>query len=260
MFRPCIDLREGKVVQIVGGTLSDSGTGVRTNFVASHPPAWFAAKYRADNLCGGHVIALGPGNEAAAREALGAWPRGLQYGGGVTAANALDWLKAGAERVIVTSWVFRDGALDVERLAEMVATVGRERLVLDLSCRKRGDDYFVVTDRWQKFTDLRLGPEVFARLAASCSEFLVHAVDVEGLCRGIDGRLVSDLAAWSPVPVTYAGGARCLEDLERVEELGGGRVDLTIGSALDLFGGTGVRYADAVAFNRSRPASSRIGR
>ncbi|MBL9175428.1 MAG: phosphoribosylformimino-5-aminoimidazole carboxamide ribotide isomerase [Verrucomicrobiales bacterium] len=258
VFRPCIDLREGKVVQIVGGTLSDSGFGVRTHFVASHPPAWFAARYRADNLRGGHVIALGPGNEAAAREALGAWPGGLQYGGGVTSANAPAWLDAGAERVIVTSWVFREGALDAERLAELVTTVGRERLVLDLSCRKRGDDYFVVTDRWQKFTELRLGPEVFARLAASCSEFLVHAVDVEGLCHGIDGNLVSDLAAWSPVPVTYAGGARSLEDLERVEELGGGRVDLTIGSALDLFGGTGVRYVDAVAFNRSRPQRPRV--
>lgn len=258
MFRPCIDLREGKVVQIVGGTLSDSGAGVRTNFVASHPPAWFATQYRNDDLRGGHVIALGPGNEAAAREALGAWRGGLQYGGGVNASNAASWLEAGAERVIVTSWVFRNGALDAERLADLVTAVGRDRLVLDLSCRKRGDDYFVVTDRWQNFTDLRLGPEVFARLAASCSEFLVHAVDVEGLCRGIDGKLVSDLAAWSPVPVTYAGGARSLEDLERVEELGGGRVDLTIGSALDLFGGTGVRYVDAVAFNRSRPVRPRV--
>lgn len=258
MFRPCIDLREGKVVQIVGGTLSDSGAGVRTNFVATHPPAWFASRYRSDDLRGGHVIALGPGNEAAAREALGAWPGGLQYGGGVNSSNASSWLDAGAERVIVTSWVFRDGVLDTARLAELVALVGRDRLVLDLSCRKRGNDYFVVTDRWQTFTDLRLGPEVFARLAASCSEFLVHAVDVEGLCRGIDGTLVSDLAAWSPIPATYAGGARSLEDLERVEELGGGRVDLTIGSALDLFGGTGVRYQDAVAFNRSRPIRPRF--
>lgn len=252
MFRPCIDLRGGRVVQIVGGTLSDTGDDVRTNFVSEQPPAWFSGQYRRDDLRGGHVIALGPGNDAAAREALGAWPGGMQYGGGVHSGNAAGWLEAGASHVIVTSWVFREGRLDEERLTEVVGRVGRDRLVLDLSCRKRGPDYVVVTDRWQKFTDLNLGPAVFARLAAFCSEFLVHAVDVEGLCRGIDDGLVANLAEWSPVPVTYAGGARSLEDLERVEQLGRGRVDLTIGSALDLFGGHGVRYAEAVAFNRRR--------
>ena len=243
------------MVQIVGGTLTDQGDGVRTHFVADHPSSWFAERYREDGLRGGHVIALGPGNDAAARDALAAWPGGLQYGGGVNAANAPAWLEAGASHVIVTSWVFREGRLDGERLSELVARVGRDRVVLDLSCRKRDDDYFVVTDRWQKFTDLRLGPEVFQRLAASCSEFLVHAVDVEGLCRGIDGGLVAQLGEWCPLPVTYAGGARSLEDLLTVEELGRGRVDLTIGSALDLFGGSGVRYADAVAFNRRQSAS-----
>lgn len=250
MFRPCIDLRDGRVVQIVGGTLTDHGGGVRTNFVAEHPASWFARRYREDGLTGGHVIALGPGNESAARDALGAWPGGLQYGGGVNAGNAGAWLEAGASKVIVTSWVFREGRLDEDRLRDLIAGVGVDRLVLDLSCRKRGGDYFVVTDRWQKFTDLKLGPEVFRRLSGSCSEFLVHAVDVEGLCRGIDGGLVRDLAEWSPLPVTYAGGAHSLEDLSNVQELGRGRVDLTIGSALDLFGGSGVRYADAVAFNR----------
>ena len=238
------------MVQIVGGTLTDHGGGVRTNYVAEQPASWFARRYQEDELTGGHVIALGPGNESAARDALGAWPGGLQYGGGVNAGNAAAWLEAGASKVIVTSWVFREGRLDEERLRDLVAGVGPNRLVLDLSCRKRGSDYFVVTDRWQKFTDLKLGPEVFRRLAESCSEFLVHAVDVEGLCRGIDGGLVRDLADWSPLPVTYAGGAHSLEDLSKVQELGRGRVDLTIGSALDLFGGTGVRYADAVAFNR----------
>lgn len=252
MFRPCIDLRNGQVVQIVGGSLSDSGEGIRTNFVAEQPPRWFVELYRRDQLTGGHVIALGPGNEAAAREALGAWPGGLQYGGGVNADNAAAWLEAGASHVIVTSWVFREGRLEQDRLAELVRRIGRERLVLDLSCRKRGDDYFVVTDRWQKFTDLKLGPETFAALARQCAEFLVHAVDVEGLCRGIDGELVASLAGWSPLPATYAGGAKSLEDLATVQRLGQGRVDLTIGSALDIFGGTGVRYADAVAFNRGQ--------
>lgn len=237
------------MVQIVGGSLSDTGEGVRTNFVAEQPPRWFAELYRRDQLTGGHVIALGPGNEAAAREALGAWPGGLQYGGGVNADNAPDWLDAGASHVIVTSWVFRDGRLDWDRLAELVRRIGRERLVLDLSCRRRGDDYFVVTDRWQKFTDLKLAPETFATLARHCAEFLVHAVDVEGLCRGIDGDLVAQLAGWSPLPATYAGGAKSLDDLATVQRLGQGRVDLTIGSALDIFGGAGVRYADAVDFN-----------
>lgn len=240
------------MVQIVGCSLSDSGEGVRTNFVAEQPPRWFAELYRRDRLTGGHVIALGPGNEAAAREALGAWPGGLQYGGGVNADNAAAWLEAGASHVIVTSWVFREGRLEQDRLAELVRRIGRERLVLDLSCRKRGDDYFVVTDRWQNFTDLKLGPETFAALARQCAEFLVHAVDVEGLCRGIDGELVAQLAEWSPLPATYAGGAKSLEDLATVQRLGQGRVDLTIGSALDIFGGAGVRYADAVAFNRGQ--------
>jgi phosphoribosylformimino-5-aminoimidazole carboxamide ribotide isomerase len=222
---------------------------VTTNFVSEKPPRWFAEQYRQDQLLGGHVIALGPGNEAAAREALGAWPGGLQYGGGVNADNAAAWLDAGAAHVIVTSWVFRAGRLEWERLAELVRRIGRERLVLDLSCRKRGDDYFVVTDRWQNYTDLKLGAETFATLAQHCAEFLVHAVDVEGLCQGIDEELVARLADWSPLPTTYAGGAKSLADLETVERLGRRRIDLTIGSALDLFGGHGVRYAEALAFN-----------
>lgn len=257
MFRPCIDLHDGKVKQIVGGSLGDDPAGLRTNFVAEQPPAWFASMYRRDGLRGGHVICLGPGNEGAAREALAAYPGGLQLGGGVNTDNARAWLDHGASHVIVTSWVFREGRLDEARLAALVSVVGRERLVLDLSCRKRDGGYFVVTDRWQRFTAMRLGPDTFARLAASCAEFLVHAVDVEGLCRGIDEGLVADLAAWSPLPVTYAGGAQSLADLEAVTRLGRGRVDLTIGSALDIFGGCGVRYADCVAFNRAAATVAR---
>ncbi|MBI5386589.1 MAG: phosphoribosylformimino-5-aminoimidazole carboxamide ribotide isomerase [Verrucomicrobia bacterium] len=252
MFRPCIDLHEGKVKQIVGGTLSDDAAGLRTNFVSERPAAWFAELYRRDDLKGGHVILLGPGNETAAREALAAYPGGLQLGGGVNLENASGWLEAGASHVIVTSWVFRDGKQDWERLGALVKAVGRERLVLDLSCRKRGPDYFVVTDRWQKFTELTVSADTLTQLADRCAEFLIHAVDVEGLCRGADLELVEKLAMWSPLPTTYAGGARSLEDLEAVERKGGGRIDLTIGSALDIFGGTGVRYADAVAFNQRR--------
>lgn len=275
MFRPCIDLREGKVVQIVGGTLSDDAAAVRTNFVSARPASWFADLYRRDGLTGGHVIMLGAGNEAPAREALAAYPGGLQIGGGINAANARDWLDAGASHIIVTSWVFRDGKLDEARLAELVKIVGKEKLVLDLSCRKRvqspkpkvqgqpassadfgpgtldfGPSYFVVTDRWQKFTELKISAEVLQTLAKSCAEFLIHAVAVEGLCRGIDRELVELLGRWTPIPTTYAGGANSLSDLEAVTTLGQGKVDLTIGSALDIFGGSGVRYAEAVAFNR----------
>jgi phosphoribosylformimino-5-aminoimidazole carboxamide ribotide isomerase len=253
MFRPCIDLREGRVVQIVGGTLSDDPQAVRTNFVSERPATWFAELYQRDGLKGGHVIMLGPGNETPARAALAAHPGGMHIGGGINADNARSWLDAGASHVIVTSWVFRDGKVDWERLAKLVEVVGRKRLVLDLSCRRRGEDYFVVTDRWQKFTDLAITQENLQTLARSCAEFLVHAVDVEGLCRGIDRTLVEKLGHWTPIPATYAGGANSLVDLETVAKVGQGKVDLTIGSALDIFGGTGVRYADAVAFNRSQP-------
>jgi phosphoribosylformimino-5-aminoimidazole carboxamide ribotide isomerase len=252
VFRPCIDLHEGKVKQIVGGTLGSEPERLRTNFVSDRPAAWYAALYRRDALPGGHVIMLGPGNEAEARAALAAYPGGLQIGGGINAQNAASWLEAGASHVIVTSWVFREGQVDYARLAQLVQAVGAARLVLDLSCRRRDQQYFVVTDRWQKWTEVAVKPENLARLAGSCAEFLVHAVDVEGQCRGIDQELVVKLAAESPLPTTYAGGARSLADLEAVTRLGQGRIDLTIGSALDIFGGSGVRYEDAVAFNRRR--------
>jgi phosphoribosylformimino-5-aminoimidazole carboxamide ribotide isomerase len=248
MFRPCIDLHEGRVKQIVGGTLG--ATGLRTNFVSEKPAAWFAELYKRDQLTGGHVIMLGPGNETAALGALAAYPGGLQIGGGVNAQNARGWLDAGASHVIVTSWVFREGRVDWARLEELVKITGKNQLVLDLSCRQRGEDYFVVTDRWQKFTELVVNEETLQKLSAYCVEFLVHAVDVEGLCRGIDGGLVERLGRWSPIPATYAGGANSLADLEEVARLGGGKIHLTIGSALDIFGGTGVKYDDCVQFNR----------
>ena len=248
MFRPCIDLHEGKVKQIVGGTLGDSGP--RTNFVSDRSAAWFAELYRRDGLAGGHVIMLGPGNEPEARAALAAFPGGLQIGGGVNAQNARGWLEAGASHVIVTSWVFREGSVDWERIGELAKTAGKNRLVLDLSCRRRGENYFVVTDRWQKFTEVTITPETLKKLSGSCAEFLVHAVDVEGLCRGIDRDLVERLGQWTPIPTTYAGGANSLADLEEVIRLGRNKIDLTIGSALDIFGGTGVKYDDVVKFNR----------
>jgi phosphoribosylformimino-5-aminoimidazole carboxamide ribotide isomerase len=249
MFRPCIDLHEGKVKQIVGGTLG-APEDLRTNFVSEKPAAWFAELYKRDGLTGGHVIMLGAGNETEALAALAAFPNGLQLGGGINSANARGWLDAGASHVIVTSWVFREGRVDWERLGELVKAIGKEKLVVDLSCRKRGEDYFVVTDRWQKFTEIVVNEEMLKKFSEFCAEFLIHAVDMEGLCRGIDRELVEKLGQWTPVPTTYAGGANSISDLETVAKLGQGRIDLTIGSALDIFGGSGVCYADAVAFNR----------
>ncbi len=252
MFRPCIDLHDGKVKQIVGGSLTDNGAGLRTNFVSERPSSWYAELYKCDGLKGGHVIMLGSGNETAATSALAAYPGGLHVGGGINATNARSYLDAGASHVIVTSWVFREGRLDEARLAELVQIVGKSRLVLDLSCRVRDGEYFVVTDRWQKFTSLRVTRETLQSLATSCDEFLIHAVDVEGLCQGVDLELVKRLGQWTPIPTTYAGGARSLEDLQQVAEASHGRVDLTIGSALDIFGGNGVRYEECVAFNRQQ--------
>jgi phosphoribosylformimino-5-aminoimidazole carboxamide ribotide isomerase len=258
MFRPCIDLHEGKVKQIVGGTLGDSKP--RTNFVSDKSAAWFAELYKRDGLTGGHVVMLGPGNQDEACAAIVAYPNGLQIGGGINARNARDWLEAGASHVIVTSWVFREGRVDWERLGELVKAVGKKRLVLDLSCRKRGKNYFIVTDRWKKFTELIVNGETLQKFSAYCAEFLVHAVDVEGLCRGIDRDLVENLGQWTPIPTTYAGGANSISDLETVMKLGNGKVDLTIGSALDIFGGKGVKYEDCVKFNRRRNFPSGGGR
>jgi phosphoribosylformimino-5-aminoimidazole carboxamide ribotide isomerase len=248
VFRPCIDLRNGDVVQIVGGSLGPDEQP-EVHHVSPRPAAWFAEQYRRDGLGGGHVVMLGPGNEQAARSALAAFPGGLQVGGGITLDNAMTWLDAGASHVIVTSWLFVDGTLAGDRLAALVERIGRDRLVIDLSCRRRDRQYWVVTDRWQRFTSTPVDGHTLASLAGHCAEFLVHGVDVEGLAQGIDLELVRLLAEHSPVPVTYAGGARSIEDLRTVSEVGNGRVDLTIGTALDLFGGTGVTYADCLAFN-----------
>ncbi len=254
-FRPCIDLHNGCVKQIVGSTLSDSDAeSLRTNFAASHPPSYYADMYRRDGLTGGHVIMLGPNNDEAALDALHAYPNGLQIGGGINAANAGRWLDEGASGVIVTSYVFKDGKVLEDRLHEMVKAVGKDKLIIDLSCRKRGDDYFVVTDRWQKFTSLQVNEEALHFFARFCDEFLIHAVDVEGKCNGIDAELTRALGAWTPIPTTYAGGVRNLEDLRMILDLGKGRLDATIGSALDIFGGAGIRYDDAVSFHRLQNA------
>jgi len=260
-FRPCIDLHGGRVKQIVGSTLQDERADtLQTNFSSDLPPSHYAHLYRKDNLSGGHIIMLGPGNEDAALDALQAWPCGMQIGGGITADNAAWWLEQGASHVIVTSHVFHNGMLDEQRLNTLCDRVGRERLVLDLSCRWRDDGYYVVTDRWQKFTSLRVSDETLQWLAGFCDEFLVHAVDVEGKCMGVDARLIRLLADHLTIPVTYAGGVASMADLELIRDEGNGRLDATVGSALDIFGGTGLTYKEVVAFHRSQQNSGVPGR
>ncbi len=250
-FRPCIDLHEGKVKQIVGSTLQDSGAGPRENFVSERPAAWFAELYQGDGLAGGHVIMLGKGNEDAALGALRAYPGGMHIGGGIRPENARKFLDAGASHVIITSYAFDEQArFREDRVREMADAVGREHLVLDLSCRATMDGWVVAMNRWQTMTDLNVDADAFRRLSPYCDEFLIHAVDVEGKCEGIDEALVQCLGVWCDRPVTYAGGARSVADLQRVQDLSEGRVDVTIGSALDIFGGATAKYTDCVAFNQ----------
>jgi phosphoribosylformimino-5-aminoimidazole carboxamide ribotide isomerase len=249
-FRPCIDLHQGKVKQIVGGSLRDDGTGPTENFVSDRPAGWFAQCFRDDGLTGGHVIKLGPGNDLAAREALAAYPGGLQIGGGIHEGNAAEWLTAGASHVIVTSALFdADGKFLDEVLRSLVGKIGKDKLVIDLSCRRTANGWTVAMNRWQTLTELTVNQATLDRLAPFCDEFLIHAADVEGLCRGIDAELVEVLGNWGKCPVTYAGGAATMADLLQVEQAGRGMVDITVGSALDLFGGKGLVYKDLVAWN-----------
>eukprot|EP00232_Nephroselmis_pyriformis_P005118 CAMPEP_0182909008 /NCGR_PEP_ID=MMETSP0034_2-20130328/35517_1 /TAXON_ID=156128 /ORGANISM="Nephroselmis pyriformis, Strain CCMP717" /LENGTH=294 /DNA_ID=CAMNT_0025045227 /DNA_START=8 /DNA_END=892 /DNA_ORIENTATION=- len=256
-FRPCIDIHKGKVKQIVGSTLKDledkEGADIITNFETEKTGGEYGRMYQADGLYGGHVIMLGAddASKATALDAVGAFPGGLHVGGGINPDNAMEYLDAGASHVIVTSYVFRDGGMDEDRLKALVTKVGAKRLVLDLSCRKKDGVYKVVTDRWQKFSSLTVDAATLERLAESCDEFLVHGVDVEGMKQGIDEELISLLGEHSPLPVTYAGGARTLADLERVKVAGGSRVDITVGSALDIFGGD-LKYSDVVEWHDSQ--------
>ncbi|WP_210394596.1 phosphoribosylformimino-5-aminoimidazole carboxamide ribotide isomerase [Motiliproteus sediminis] len=249
-FRPCIDLHQGQVKQIVGGSLNDQGAD--TNFVSTHGAAYYADLYRQHGLTGGHVIALGPGNKEQALQALAAWPQGLQFGGGINPGNAAEFLEAGASHLIVTSYLFEGGQFSWQRLEQIKAATGSERLVLDLSCRRTADGWRIATDRWQTVTELAITADTLRELESHCAEFLIHAADVEGLQGGIDQELVQLLGEHCRIPVTYAGGARSLQDLQQVADLSGGRVDLTIGSALDIFGGSGVTLAQCIDWNRAQ--------
>ncbi|KAF4121285.1 phosphoribosylformimino-5-aminoimidazole carboxamide ribotide isomerase [Geosmithia morbida] len=252
-FRPCIDLHAGEVKQIVGGTLDSTSQALQTNYVSKYPSSHYASLYRDSNLTGSHVIMLGPGNDVAARSALAAWPSGLQVGGGITAANAREWVDAGADKVIITSYLFPDGRFSQQRLDAVLESLGGDtgRLVIDLSCRRTGDDkWHVAMNKWQTLTDMEVNQESIKSLEPYCSEFLIHAADNEGLQKGIDEKLVERLSEWCSIPVTYAGGGRHLGDLDTVKRISRGKVDLTIGSALDCFGGSGVKFDDCVEWNR----------
>ena len=242
---PCIDIHNGKVKQIVGGSLRDEGDQAKENFVSTQDAAFFAEMYQKDRISGGHVILLNAKDspfyektKEQAMLALRTYPGGLQVGGGITDENAKDFLEAGASHVIVTSYVFREGRIDYDRLERLVYVVGRERLVLDVSCKRVGEKYLVVTDRWQKLTEEIVNESLLEKLSAYCGEFLIHAVDVEGKARGIEQDLVKDLGGYTGNPVTYAGGVHSMEDLLLLKELGRNRMNVTIGSALDLFGGS----------------------
>lgn len=249
-FRPCIDIHNGKVKQIVGDSLRDRGDMVLTNFASDYNADFYAELYKRDRLTGGHVILLNAktseyyeATKAQAMSALRTYRGGLQIGGGITADNAAEYLKAGASHVVVTSYVFKDGEIHWPNLKKLVAAVGREHVVLDLSCRKKDEKYYVVTDRWQTFTNVEVNSQLLDDMAEYCDEFLVHGVDVEGKSSGVELELVKILAEWDRIPITYAGGIGSLKDLQEFEEACGGKLDFTIGSALDLFGGS-IPYED----------------
>ncbi|WP_079914631.1 phosphoribosylformimino-5-aminoimidazole carboxamide ribotide isomerase [Paenibacillus sp. 32352] len=250
-FRPCIDLHQGKVKQIVGETLNAGQQGVVENFVSEYDSAYYAEMFKQDRLLGGHVIMLGGGNEEAAVKALRQYEGGLQIGGGITSDNAAYYLEQGASHVIVTSYIFRDGELNTGNLNSIVSEVGKDRLVIDLSCKEKDGKWYVVTNQWKTFSNFEVSPDNIRYLEQFCDEFLVHAVDVEGKQSGIQQSLVRHLAECVSIPTTYAGGARSMEDMELFRSLCDGKLDLTIGSALDIFGGK-LSYKDVVAYSNKQ--------
>lgn len=234
-FRPCIDLHGGKVKQIVGGSYQESGA--KENFVSENSSDYYAKLYMQSGLTGGHLISIGKGNQLEIEKALKAYPNGLQVGGGVTLDNAMDYINQGATHVIVTSYIFSGGKFKLDHLQKISKLVGKDKLVVDLSCRKKGDKYYVVTDRWEKFTQFELNQTNIDLLVNYCDEFLIHAVDVEGKCNGINEELVKLMSELVSIPCTYAGGINSIEDIERINSIGHGKIDFTVGSAVDVFGG-----------------------
>ena len=257
-FRPCIDIHNGRVKQIVGGSLRDEGDLAAENYIAEQDAGWYASLFRKDRLHGGHIILLNPRSSpyygetrSQALLALKHYPQGMMVGGGITAETAEEWLDAGASHVIVTSYVFSDGRISRKNLEKIASAAGKNRLVLDLSCRRRGTRFYIVTDRWQKFTDTEVTPRLLKELSAYCDEFLVHGVDVEGRSAGADEELIGILSSFRGIPVTYAGGISSFEDLDRIRTISGGAVDVTIGSSLSIYGGP-LPYEDVLSWFRDR--------
>ncbi|CAM0137412.1 Enzyme that catalyzes the fourth step in the histidine pathway [Umbelopsis sp. WA50703] len=249
-FNACIDLHNGQVKQIVGGSLSETDPNIlKTNFVSKETPKYYGELYKKHNITRAHVIKLGPNNDEAAKEALAAWPGGLQVGGGITVDNAQQWIDYGASKVIVTSYLFPNAKFSLERLQNLCEVVGKDKLVVDVSCKRKDNKWIVAMNKWQTMTDMEVNKESLNLLSQYCSEFLVHAADVEGLCKGIDQELVQKLGEWTTLPTTYAGGGNNISDLELVDRLSNGKVDLTFGSALDVFGGHTVKFEDCIAWN-----------
>lgn len=255
-FRPCIDIHNGSVKQIVGSSLQDAGNLAVENFVSSQNAAFYARLYQNYQIKNGHIILLNhvdsdyyQATKEQALQALAEYPGGLQVGGGITPENAAQFLDAGASHVIVTSYVFQNGCINYENLHKLVRETGKENLVLDLSCRMKNGSYYIVTDRWQKYTDVKLDAETMDELAAYCDEFLIHAVDVEGKARGIEEDLARMLGEWNRKPITYAGGIHTFEDLRILKEVGHNQIHVTIGSALDLFGGS-MKFEDVLDYIR----------
>ncbi len=249
-FRPCIDIHNGSVKQIVGSSLTDQENAPKENFVSKKDASYYANLYKEHGLTGGHIILLNKegtpeyeATKAAAVSALAAFPGGMQIGGGINDKNAASYIEAGASHVIVTSYVFSQGRINYENLRKMHEAVGKEHLVLDLSCQyceasENGPaGYYIVTDRWQNVTKERVSEPLLDELAFYCSEFLIHAVDVEGKNSGIERKLVELLCEWNQLPITYAGGIHDIKDIEEIRTLGKGLMNFTVGSALDLFGG-----------------------
>ncbi|EEB06302.2 hypothetical protein SJAG_01346 [Schizosaccharomyces japonicus yFS275] len=266
-FRPCIDIHQGQVKQIVGGSLG-STRALQTNYVSAKSSSYYAELYKQNNLTGGHVIMLAPIVSKRPQRLFKLGPShtgfsvnvkysrrliirldALQVGGGINLSNAQQWIDRGASKVIVTSWLFPNGEFDESRLKMLSDLIGRDRLVVDVSCRRKGNEWIAAMNKWQLLTTMKINKDNLDMLSKYCSEFLIHAADVEGLCQGIDKELVVKLGKWVTIPCTYAGGGRSLADLELVSKLSGGKVDLTIGSALDIFGGS-LSFESVVAWNR----------
>ena len=253
-FRPCIDIHNGSVKQIVGSSLSDSNA-VSENFVSEKDSAYYAKLYADKGLKGGHVIILnkiGTPEYEASREAallaLSTTPGLLQVGGGITDENAYSFIKEGASHIIVTSYLFENGELSFDKMKRLKEAVGKEHVVFDLSCKKVNDSYYIATNRWQTVTDTKLDVDMLCKLEEFCDEYLIHAVDVEGKSNGPEKDLIKELSSYEGNKITYAGGIRSTEDIETINMLSNGKMDFTIGSALDIFGGN-LKFEEVAVYN-----------